>query len=217
MAKGISLWEALGEVPDPRHASGTRFPLQAILTLTSVAMLSGARSLYAVAQFGVDYGPELAKAMGFPTGKTPCCTALHYLFVELSADAFERTLGKWLAGQKKAGWRAVAIDGKALRGVQGDQIPGVHLLAAYSHEAGAVLGQLSVGNKTNEHKAALRLLNVIPLKDTIVTGDAMFCQRDLSRKIRQKGGHYVWAVKDNQPALKEQIADAFLDESFSPL
>jgi hypothetical protein len=216
MATSISLWEAFGEVPDPRQASGTRFPLQAVLTLASVAMLSGARSLYAIAEFGRDYGPELAQAMGFAKGKTPCCTALHYLFVNLSAEAFEGALGQWLAGQKKAGGRAVAIDGKTLRGVQGDQIPGVHLLAAYAQEAGAVLGQLAVASKTNEHKAALRLLNVLPLKDTIVSGDAMFCQRDLSRKIRHKGGHYVWAVKDNQPTLSEQIADAFRDEAFSP-
>jgi hypothetical protein len=190
--------------------------LQAILTLASVAMLSGSRSLYAVAQFGRDYGQEFARAMGFAKGTTPCCTALHYLFLDLEPQAFERAIQTWVRAQRKAGWRAVAIDGKTLRGTQGDQLPGVHLLAAYAHQAGAVLGQLSVQSKTNEHKAALRLLNLIPLKDTVVTGDAMFCQRDLSRKVLQKGGHYLWAVKDNQPALKEQIAEAFNDEAFSP-
>lgn len=78
MPESISFWAALGEVPDPRHASGRRFPLQAILMLTSVAMLSGVRSLYAIAQFGRDYGPELAKAMGFERVRghaaRPCIT-----------------------------------------------------------------------------------------------------------------------------------------------
>ena len=216
MSERVSLWEAFGEVPDPRQASGRRYPLQAILTLTSVAMLSGSRSLYAIAQFGRDYGPEFAKTMGFPKGQTPCCTALHYLFLELDPPAFERAIQKWLRTQQRAGWRAVAVDGKTLRGTQGDQVPGVHLLAAYAHEARAVLGQISVQNKTNEHKAALRLLNLIPLKDVIVTGDAIFCQRDLSGKVLRRGGHYVWAVKDNQPALKEQIVEAFNDQAFSP-
>jgi len=217
MSEQFSLWDALGTVPDPRQASGLRYPLQAVLTLVSVAMLSGARSGYAVAQFGRDYGPEFAKAMGFDKGVTIGCTALHYLFLDLDPTAFERAIQRWLrTQQKEAGWRAVAIDGKTLRGTQGDQLPGVHLLAAYTHQAGAVLGQLSVSSKTNEHKAALRLLNLIPLKDTIVTGDAMFCQRDLSKKIRDKGGHYVWAVKDNQKALKEQIVESFNDEAFSP-
>lgn len=216
MLARVSLWEAFGEVPDPRQASGRRYPLQAILTLTSVAMLSGSRSLYAIAQFGRDYGPEFARMMGFPKGQTPCCTALHYLFLELDPPAFERAIQKWLRTQQKAGWRAVAVDGKTLRGTQGDQVPGVHLLAAYAHEARAVLGQISVQNKTNEHKAALRLLNLIPLKDVIVTGDAIFCQRDLSGKVLRRGGHYVWAVKDNQPALKEQVVEAFNDQAFSP-
>lgn len=216
MSAPVSLWEAFGQVPDPRQASGLRYPLQAVLTLTSVAMLSGSRSLYAIAQFGRDYGPEFAKAMGFAKGDTPCCTALHYLFIDLEPQAFERAIQKWLRAQEKTGWRALSIDGKTLRGTQGDQLPGVHLLAAYAHEAGAVLGQLSVQSKTNEHKAALRLLNLIPMKDTIITGDAMFCQRDLSRKVLQKGGHYLWAVKDNQQTLKESVAEAFRDEAFSP-
>jgi predicted transposase YbfD/YdcC len=64
----------------------------------------------------------------------------------------------------------------------------VHLLAAYAHEAKLVLDQIPVGAKTNEHKAALELLDVIPLEGKLVIGDAMFCQRDLSRKIRGKKG-----------------------------
>lgn len=216
MSARVSLWEAFADVPDPRQASGRRYPLQAVLTLTSVAMLSGSRSLYAIAQFGRDYGPEFAKTMGFAKGSTPCCTALHYLFVDLEPQAFERAIQKWLRAQHKTGWRALSIDGKTLRGTQGDQLPGVHLLAAYAHQTSAVLGQLSVQSKTNEHKAALHLLNLIPLKDTILTGDAIFCQRDLSRKVLRKGGHYVWAVKDNQQTLKEQIAESFNDQAFSP-
>jgi len=179
-------------------------------------MLSGARSLYAIAQFGRDYGVELAVALGFAGGRTPCCTALHYLFRDLDARRFEQALQRWLKGRDTRGWKAVAIDGKTLRGTQGHQIPGVHLLAAYAHRAGAVLGQLAVRGHTNEHKAALRLLNILPLKDTVVTGDAMFCHKDLSRKILRKGGHYVWAVKGNQPQLKEQIATALSNKSLSP-
>ena len=62
------------------------------------------------------------------------------------------------------------------------------MLAAYAHEARAVLDQVPVGAKTNEHKSALELLDLIPVKGKLVTGDAAFCQRDLSRKISKKGG-----------------------------
>lgn len=188
MSSAVSLWEAFAEVPDPREASGRRHPLQAILTLTSVAMLSGARSLYAIAQFGRDRGKDFAAALGFTRDVPPCCTTLHYLFVALDRKAFERAIRRWADGRCQCGWATMSLDGKTLRGVQGHQIPGVHLLAAYAHEARAVLEQIPVDAKTNEHKAALELLDLIPLNGKLVMGDAMFCQRDLSRKISKKKG-----------------------------
>ncbi len=62
------------------------------------------------------------------------------------------------------------------------------MLAAFDHEVKAVIGQMRVHGKTNEHKAALALLDVIEVEGSVVTGDAMFCQRDLSRKIKSKKG-----------------------------
>jgi len=73
-----------------------------------------------------------------------------------------------------------------------------------------------VEGKTNEHKTALQLLNLIPLKGKVVVGDAMFCQRDLSMKISKKGGDWIWPVKDNQPELKAALELAFEDAKISP-
>lgn len=189
MAQAICLWETLSEVPDPRQPSGKRHPLEAILTLSAVAILSGARSLYAIAQFGRDRGKEFAAALGFTRERTPCCTSFHYLFEDLDRVAFEGALRRWVRGRQQAGgWKELSIDGKELRGTQGHEVPGVRVLAAYSHEAKLVLDQIPVNAKTNEHKAALELLDLIPLKGTLVSGDAMFCQRDLSRKINKKKG-----------------------------
>jgi len=188
MAGSVSLWEVFAEVPDPRDSQGRRHPLPAVLTLATVAMLSGARSLYAIAQFGRDRGKAFAEALGFTRDVPPCCATLHYLFAALDRKAFERAIRRWTAGRVAAGWRSVSLDGKTLRGVQGHQVPGVHLLAAYAHEAKTVLDQIPVNAKTNEHKTALELLNLIPVEGKVVTGDAMFCQRDLSRKIGKKGG-----------------------------
>src|SRR5438093_2645648 len=100
MATDISLYEAFGEVPDPRDPSGKRHPLQAILTLTTVAMLSGCRSLYAIAQFGRDRGREFALELGFTYKQTPCCTTLHYLFTRLDRQQFEAAIRKWLSCQR---------------------------------------------------------------------------------------------------------------------
>jgi hypothetical protein len=213
----ISLFECFVSVPDPRSPLGKRHPLGAILTLCSVAMLCGCRSLYAIAQFGRDRGKYFAAALGFTRDTTPCCTTLHNLFVALDTDAFEQALSQWTAVAAEAhGWSAVSLDGKTLRGSTGVQLPGVHLLAAYAHEAEIVLRQLPVDAKTNEHKTALEMLDLIPVKGKLVVGDAMFCQRDLSRKIRAKQGDYLWPVKDNQPDLLAAIEDAFDDADTSP-
>lgn len=216
-ATSISLFDCFSSVPDPRSALGKRHPLCAILTLCSVAMLCGCRSLYAIAQFGRDRGRHFAGALGFTRHTTPCCTTLHNLFVALDAGAFEEALARWTAAAAEAhGWTTVSLDGKTLRGSTDVQLPGVHLLAAYAHEAGIVLRQLPVDAKTNEHKAALELLELIPVKGKLIVGDAMFCQRDLSRKIRAKQGDYLWPVKDNQPDLLAAIEDAFDDADTSP-
>jgi hypothetical protein len=217
MSASVSLWEAFSEVPDPRDAMGRRHPLRAILTLAAVAILSGARSLYAMAQFGRDRGQAFAAALGFTRQRSPCCSTLHYLFAALDRRAFEKAIRRWTAGRAAAGWQSVSLDGKTLRGVQGHEVPGVHLLAAYAHEAQTVLEQIPVQAKTNEHKAALELLDLIPVEGKVVMGDAMFCQRDLSRKIRKNQGHWLWPVKANQPALLAALTDTFDDQGVSPL
>ncbi len=176
------------QIPDPRNPSGRRHPLSAILTLAAVAMLSGARSLEAMAQFGRDRGERFTRLLGFTRDRPPCKATFHNVFKALDTTVFERAIRRWLRSRTASGWEAIAIDGKRLCGTQGDQLPGVHLLAAYEHEAQAVIGQLSVDASTNEHHTALVLLDLIDVEQAIITGDAMFCQRDLSQKGLDKKG-----------------------------
>ena len=81
-----------------------------------------------------------------------------------------------------------------------------------------MLAQIRVDAKTNEHKAALEFLGVLPLQGKIVTGDAMFCQRDFCEQVIEAGGDYVLKVKENQPTVLQPIAAMFAESSvFSPL
>lgn len=213
-----SLFEVFGELPDPRHASGRRHSLAACLTLCAVAMLSGSRSLFAIAQWGRDHD-ELAEALGFKRKQRrwPCVSTLHYLFKAIDVMKFEAALTAWMLAQEAVGIqeRILNLDGKTLRGSQGDLVPGVHLLAAYAEQLGTALSQLRVDAKTNEHKAALELLKLIPFKGALITGDAIFTQKDLSQAIIDGEGDYFFTVKDNQPTLKQHILDAF-DAPVSP-
>jgi hypothetical protein len=205
-----SLFAALDHVPDFRHPSGKRHPLQAILALSVCAMLSGCRSLYAIAQFGRDHASELAAPLGFRR-RTPCVATLHRVFRRLPVERFEAVLRDWLAAcvaqqPPPAGTReAIAVDGKTLCGSQGHQLPGVHLLAAFSHRLGIPLAQVPVDSATNEAKAVLPLLRSLVLEGKVITGDAIFCQREICEEIVDRGGHYVFTVKENQPTLLQDI------------
>jgi hypothetical protein len=207
MSTPLSLLDVLAQVPDPRSRHGRRHPLSAILSLAVLAMLSGAKSYQAIAQFGRDKGAALAHALGFTRGKTPTKSTFSVIFRILDVQAFEHALSHWLTARLPEGQqKLLCLDGKTARGSRDGEVPGQHLVAAYSAEAQAVLAQIKVDAKTNEHKAALELLGILPVKGNIITGDAMFCQRDLCAKIIEAGGDYVFTAKDNQPSLVIDIA-----------
>jgi predicted transposase YbfD/YdcC len=215
---GPALIELLATIPDPRKPRGLIHPLSAVLSLAVVAMLAGMKSLEAIAQFGRDRGNGLAFALGFRRGKTPAKSTLSEIFRALDCDAFEAALCAWVQARLDAGDPAIALDGKTLRGSRDGAVPGVHLLAAFVPASAAVLAQLRVDAKTNEHKAALQLLGILPLAGRVVTGDAMFTHRDVAQKVRDGGGDYLLFVKDNQADLKAAIESALHgDADFSPL
>lgn len=205
MTTPLTLVEVLAQIPDPRDRRGVRHPLTAVLSLVVLAMLSGCKSYEAIAQFGRDHGFALAHTLGFRRGKTPCKSTFSVLLRALDIDAFEAALSRWIAARLPAGELVVSLDGKTLRGSRDGETPGQHLVAAYAPRVHAVLAQVRVDAKTNEHKAALQLLGILPLAGTLFVGDAMFCQRDLCAKIIEGGGDYLFFVKDNQPSLAIDI------------
>lgn len=206
MPAPLALLEVLSQVPDPRDPRGIRHPLSAILSLAVLAMLTGIKSYAGIAQFGRDKGFALAHALGFRRGKTPTVSTLSELFRALDIAAFEAALSRWIGSRLPPDTeRIVSLDGKTARGSKDGDAPGQHLVAAYVPEARAVLAQIRVDAKTNEHKAALQLLGILPLANTVFVGDAMFCQRDLCATIVEGGGDYVFFVKDNQPSLAIDI------------
>ena len=136
-----SLLEALQQVPDHRSAHGRRHPLPAILALAVAAMLSGARSLYAIWQWGRLQPTEVVCALGFSRNNTPAISTLHLIFSQLDIQAFEAALQKWARANLGEEQEAIAIDGKGLKGIHGEQLPGVRLVAAYGTKSSLVLDQ----------------------------------------------------------------------------
>lgn len=208
-----TLFGALQELPDQRDRKGRRIPLPAILALAVAAMLAGADSLIAIFRWGRRLRPEALCLLGFADGVAPCHATYHYVFRSLDADALARVLGRFALGD--AGASHIAIDGKTLKGSRRHDAKALHVLSAFATELSAVVGDLVVEPDQNEITAALALLKGLPLEGAIITGDAIFCQREICRHIRDRKGHYMFSVKRNQPELHAAIAESFGD--LSPL
>lgn len=192
----------LAEIGDPRSPRGQTYPFVAMMLQVVVATLAGADSVAAISRFGRLRGVPFAHAVGYRSGRTPCKNAFALLLRRLPVARFEAALAAFLLPRLEGqeGLQHLAMDGKTLRGSRraadpaADRpgLPGAHLLALYAPKAKAVVMQLAVDAKTNEHKAALELLGMVGLEGKVVTGDAAFCQKDVAAAVKKKAGTTCW-------------------------
>jgi len=216
------LLEVLEAVPDPRKKRGVRHRFAAILFVSVCAVVSGARSFAAIAEWAADAVEDTLCGMGIGA---PNASTIRRALSALSGDGFDTAIGGFLAsrlatattktakGKKglRARRRAIAVDGKALRGsrfrdVNGDGRARM-LMACLDHDAGVTLGQVEIGEKTNEIPMFSTLLDQIDdLTDVVVTADALHAQREHATYLHRRNAHYVLTVKGNQPSLHRQLA-----------
>jgi predicted transposase YbfD/YdcC len=214
-----ALVEYLAQIPEYRAARGRRHPLLALLLLVSVATLCGARSQSAIADWGAGQGQPWLRRLGFTRDRAPSQPTLSRLFRRVPHRTVEAALGRWAAQVLRCyppapgALDGVALDGKALRGSRKRGARDAHLLAAFSHRLGVVLGQDGVPDKTNEVGAATALLLTLALEGRVVTADALLTQREVARTIRASGGDYLLMVKGNQPALHADLRAAFAPDA----
>ncbi len=198
----------LAKVADPRCRRGVRYRLAVILGLAVCAVLAGARSFIAIAEWAADADQDTLRGLGV-TGAVPSESTFRRTLQRLDADAFDDLAGQWAAQRTAPGpgrRRVIAVDGKTLRGSGHDGEDGRHLLAAFDHAHGVVLGQAGVGAKTNEIPLFTALLDRLDIADAVITADALHAQRSHATYLAGRGAHYLLIVKRNQPSLHAQLA-----------
>ena len=215
-----SLPALLATLSDPRGRQGLRHPLAAMLAATVCGILTGARGCEAIAQWVRNQETKVWHLLGFRR-KPPCANTYRTLLARLPPEMFEAMIHRWIdpllpAVVQDGPPQAVALDGKTLCGTLDAHGRSIHLLSLFDQQSGGVLRQLAMPPDTNEHKAALTLLRSVVLKGKLITGDAIFCQRDVCQQVIDQGGDYLFVVKDNQPELKAAI-EAEFQVGFSPL
>jgi hypothetical protein len=200
----------LESVPDPRKPRGLRHRLPAILAVGIAAVAAGARSFVAIGEWAAGLDEATLSTLGLTGSRVPSESAIRRTLARLDPAALDRAIGLWMWTRTRAidgpagPHRVIAIDGKTVRGARDrhrhDQ-SAPHLVAAFDHTSGTVLGQLAVAAKSNEIPAVRDLLAGFDLTDVVVTVDAMHTQTDTAEAITKAGGDYVFTVKNNQPSV----------------
>lgn len=206
----------LAEIPDLRKPRGVRYPLSALLLIAVLAKLAGYCKLRDVAEWAKLRQEQLVPLLGLPRDTLPHPTTWSRVFAhgldpaeldQRSAAFFKR---QFAPSKSQPSGVQLTIDGKTLRGtIPAGSTQGVHLVAAYLPGQGVVLAQLAVNRKANELTVVPQLLAQIDLHGLIVSGDAIFAQRNLSIQVVEGGGEYIWTVKGNQATLRDDIAWLF--------
>ncbi|MGW0886332.1 ISAs1 family transposase [Streptomyces sp. NPDC002671] len=218
-AEPPGLLARLTAVPDPRGARGRRHPLVFVLALAACAVLAGAKSLAAIAEWAADAPPavlfQLAGACQNPdTGPiAPAEATVRRVLQRVDGDALDAAIGAWLAERGRRADRtdtsgrrpAVAVHGKTLRGARRADGTQVHVLAAMNGQ-GLVLAQREVNATSNEITAFQPLLAPLDLTEAVVTFDAMHTQVEHARfLVEDKHAHYIALVKGNHPTLHARL------------
>jgi predicted transposase YbfD/YdcC len=198
-------------IDDPRLDHNKRYSLIEILFVAVSAVLCGANHCVAIAEFA-DYQLEwLRKFVPLKTG-APSHDTISRVLSLIRTDQLEKCFTEWVQTiERKTSGEVIAIDGKRIRGSY-DRYhaqDAIHMVSAWATENGVSLGQIKTDSKSNEITAIPKLLEMLDIKERIVTVDSMGTQKEIARQIINQGGDYVMALKGNHPNLHADIRAFF--------
>jgi len=208
----VSFLEAISSIPDYRIVGMVTYPLDEVLLAALVGVLCGADDWEEIEFMSREYLDWLRRFLPYQSG-IPKAQTFRKIFRLLPSELLDKSFASWVASLQDKIHGVVALDGKTLRGSKKTVDGGgaLHLLSAYATEAGLVIGQRAVDGKSNEITAIPELLDMLVVKGTIISIDAMGTQKAIAAKIIEKGADYVFALKGNQSRLHEDIKLFFED------
>ncbi len=213
----ITLVPYLKAVPDTRHARGKQYELWVLLTILSVALLSGQKTVWGIVHWAVLHAGELIAHLELPKKRLPSYSTFYVTLRHIGIAGLESriaAMGTAMERENRASETLRGADGAALRGLatDGKDLCGARahgaqtfLVSLVGHDDGVVLGQECVDAKTNEITVVPTLLAGRDLQGVVVTMDALLAQRAIAQQILDQGGDYLMVVKKNQPQLWANI------------
>lgn len=204
--------QLLEKVEDPRQPSVSfRYSLTSILFMTLIGLMCGATDWPKIIVIAQGLTPWLANYIDMTSG-VPCERTFKNVMNALHPSALEDVLRELASiARKNRSLEVINFDGQTSRGTSDkyNGLKGMHLLNAWSSDNGICIGQLKVDDKSNEITAIPELMEILDLKGTVITADALNTQKAVPEKAIEKGGDYLLPVKGNQPLLQEAVIGAF--------
>jgi predicted transposase YbfD/YdcC len=215
-----SILDHFADLPDPRREQGRIHRLDEIVFIATCAVLCGADNWVQIADYAHSKLDWLETFLELPGG-IPSHDTFRRTFCLIDPMAFQECFSSWMAAlmarkgltpiaPAPSELTPIAIDGKAQRGSARRTVgrSALHVVSAWAVENRLTLGQVATDAKSNEITAIPELLGLLDVAGALVTIDAMGCQKEIADLIREGGGDYVLAVKQNQPTLYEQVGQA---------
>jgi len=209
----IKLTEYFEDIDDPREKlKSIRHKLVDIITIAVCAIISGAEGWNDIEQYGKQKKSFFKKFLELPNG-IPSHDTFRRVFTLIDSTQFRKGFIKWVRTiTKLAKGKIVAVDGKTVRRSHKDGESPIHIVSAWAQDNNVVLGQLKTKEKSNEITAIPELLDILDIKGSIITIDAMGCQKDIAEKIIEKEADYILALKGNQGNIHKEVKKIFENE-----
>ncbi len=207
----MNLFERFEVLEDPRDIRGKRYKLIDILIMTIYAILCGQEDYVNIAYFMKLKEEYFTNLLGLENG-TPSHDCLSDLYAKIDSKKFMQIFIEWVKEivKNKTG-KIISIDGKAVRNatdkINGGNIP--YIVSAFLGDVGLSISQVKVDDKSNEITAIPNLLELIDIKGSTITIDAIGTQEEIVNKIVDKKAHYVLKAKENQKSLYKDIKKYF--------
>lgn len=201
-----------GIIEDVRHPSYIEHKLSDVLIIIMCAVLSGLDDLAEIYIFAQNKAEFFQQNFGID--KIPSKPTLSRILNLLDGNAVAKVIIEIMKEQAESLGNILAIDGKAIRSTSKNKNPhsALQILTAYLTESGVVLGQKSINEKTNEIPVFQEMLDSLDVKGKTITADALHCQKETCKKIKDKGGNYVLGLKENQKLLFEDVELFFKED-----
>lgn len=206
--KSIAALDIFGELKDPRQQGKVKYPLNEIILVALCASICGADTFIEFVEFGEAKIDFLRRLLPFSNGIASHDT-FGAVFSNIDRKQFSELFIKWVRALQSEIPGLVAIDGKTVRRSRNGDIPPIHVVSAWASDQNLVMGQVKTDIKSNEITAIPELLEMLTLKNALVSIDAMGCQKEIASKIISKKADYLLSVKRNQPVLYDELALVF--------